>query len=262
MHVAFNNNRGDDAPTAAQRLRALLGPGTSRPRSSSRCSPRRLKRAAARTRRADGRLVRTPQRSRVARRGTAPSRCGRRRRAPVWAGSKPGPGSVTSVSTAAAPTDPRASRYRPGRAGRCSQRARSRAVAASRSATGRGRHAAPRLPGAPEPRFRSPPRLMLSPSRPCVSTPLRVWGGGVLAEPMYPAARSRQPSASELPYPHAEHEHGDVVARAAALRGTAASSIFAAIASAPPPAQAATSSASRRSSRIAAPPRPSITPSV
>ena len=25
VHVAFNNNRGDDAPTAAQRFRALLG---------------------------------------------------------------------------------------------------------------------------------------------------------------------------------------------------------------------------------------------
>jgi uncharacterized protein YecE (DUF72 family) len=25
VHVAFNNNRGDDAPTAAQRFRSLLG---------------------------------------------------------------------------------------------------------------------------------------------------------------------------------------------------------------------------------------------
>ena len=34
VHVAFNNNRGDDAPTAAQRFRALLGqevPGAGRP---------------------------------------------------------------------------------------------------------------------------------------------------------------------------------------------------------------------------------------
>ena len=35
VHVAFNNNRGDDAPTAAQRFRALLGqeiPEPDRPR--------------------------------------------------------------------------------------------------------------------------------------------------------------------------------------------------------------------------------------
>ena len=33
VHVAFNNNRGDDAPTAAQRFRALLGQAPPEPRS-------------------------------------------------------------------------------------------------------------------------------------------------------------------------------------------------------------------------------------
>jgi uncharacterized protein YecE (DUF72 family) len=31
VHVAFNNNRGDDAPTAAQRFRALLGQAVPEP---------------------------------------------------------------------------------------------------------------------------------------------------------------------------------------------------------------------------------------
>ena len=50
VHVAFNNNRGDDAPTAAQRFRALLGPGESgagRPGAASMSGARgRLARAA------------------------------------------------------------------------------------------------------------------------------------------------------------------------------------------------------------------------
>jgi uncharacterized protein YecE (DUF72 family) len=34
VHVAFNNNRGDDAPTAAQRFRSLLGQATPPPSSA------------------------------------------------------------------------------------------------------------------------------------------------------------------------------------------------------------------------------------
>ena len=42
VHVAFNNNRGDDAPTAAQRFRALLGQEPPEPEASSSAQLQRL----------------------------------------------------------------------------------------------------------------------------------------------------------------------------------------------------------------------------
>ena len=62
VHVAFNNNRGDDAPTAAQRFRALLGQAPAGGGAAAGSS-----RGAARTRRAWRR-----------RSGSTPQRCASR----------------------------------------------------------------------------------------------------------------------------------------------------------------------------------------
>ena len=75
VHVAFNNNRGDDAPTAAQRFRPLLGQA---PPEKSRPSEPAARPGAARTRRASlARRAPRPSGRPAAPRGTDPNRCGR-----------------------------------------------------------------------------------------------------------------------------------------------------------------------------------------
>ena len=100
VHVAFNNNRGDDAPTAAQRFRALLGQAPPEPEGAASSASRR---GAARTRRL-GRpvVVDAPP---VARRSTRnrPQPVLSSPEAPRTRGSNPGPVSVTSVRTAVLP---------------------------------------------------------------------------------------------------------------------------------------------------------------